>query len=550
MATPLSPNSFLGLIRSLSELSMVRQLGVMIILASSIALGAMVVLWSMSSGYTALYTSLSNQDSADVMTALEQNGLRYRVDGSSGIIMVPADQLRQVRMQLANEGLPRSTNRGFEILDEDQGLGTSNFVEQARYNRALEQELVQTIKQIQGVRDVRVHLSIPKQNSFIRDSRQPSASVMLDIIGLQAPGDTQLSGILHLVASSVAGMEIDRVSIVDQRGNLLSNRSDLELANSAEAIRYTRNIEDNYNERILNLLTPIVGIGNVKAQVAASIDFTTVDTTEEIYNPETLAIRSEQLEEESADLSSNGATVEPGTLSNSPPAEEEGEDNQLASGSRQSRTSTVRNYEVDRSVSRTVRVPGEIEQLSVAVLVDLGSGQTAAEAEDGTVAAASPELVQARLDRLTQLVRDAVGFNEARGDTVSVINETFYTDQPLPVAEIPIWQQAWVVTALKQAGAGLVVLLLIFGVLRPALKSVVAGGSDSRRLPPTVDGSAPDEFGDDQVHLSGSAAGQQLASPAGTPGITFDDNLVRAQNLVSQEPARAARMIQNWLANE
>jgi len=529
---------------------MVRQLGVMIILASSIALGAMVVLWSMSSGYTALYTSLSNQDSADVMTALEQNGLRYRVDGSSGIIMVPADQLRQVRMQLANEGLPRSTNRGFEILDEDQGLGTSNFVEQARYNRALEQELVQTIKQIQGVRDVRVHLSIPKQNSFIRDSRQPSASVMLDIIGLQAPGDTQLSGILHLVASSVAGMEIDRVSIVDQRGNLLSNRSDLELANSAEAIRYTRNIEDNYNERILNLLTPIVGIGNVKAQVAASIDFTTVDTTEEIYNPETLAIRSEQLEEESADLSSNGATVEPGTLSNSPPAEEEGEDNQLASGSRQSRTSTVRNYEVDRSVSRTVRVPGEIEQLSVAVLVDLGSGQTAAEAEDGTVAAASPEFIQARLDRLTQLVRDAVGFNEARGDTVSVINETFYTDQPLPVAEIPIWQQAWVVTALKQAGAGLVVLLLIFGVLRPALKSVVAGGSDSRRLPPTVDGSAPDEFGDDQVHLSGSAAGQQLASPAGTPGITFDDNLVRAQNLVSQEPARAARMIQNWLANE
>ena len=529
---------------------MVRQLGVMIILALSIALGSMVVLWSMNSGYTALYTGLSNQDAADVMTALEQNGSPYRVDGSSGIIMVPADQLRLVRMQLANEGLPRSTNRGFEILNEDQGLGTSNFVEQARYNRALEQELLQTIKQIQGVRDARVHLSIPKQNSFIRDSRKPSASVMIDIAGLQAPGDTQLSGIVHLVASSVAGLETDRVSIVDQRGNLLSNRSDQEFAQSAEAIRYTRTIEENYNERILDLLTPIVGVGNVKAQVAASIDFTTVDTTEEVYNPETLAIRSEQLEEESADLSSTGATTEPGTLSNTPPPEEEDAAGGLASDSRQTRMSTVRNYEVDRSVSRTVRVPGEIEQLSVAVLVDLAAGQPSPDAEDSEAVAPSPEQIQARIDNLTQLVRDAVGFNEARGDTVSVINETFYTEQALPIEAIPLWQQAWVLTAAKQAGAGLVVLFLIFGVLRPAFKSVVAGSAAGRRLPPTVDGGEPDEFGDDQVHLSGNSAGQQLASPAGTPGVTFDDNLVRAQTLVSQEPARAARMIQNWLANE
>ena len=524
----------------------------MIILALSIALGAMVVLWSVNSGYTALYTGLTSQDSADVMSALEQNGLRYRVGSSSGIIMVPADQLRQIRMQLANEGLPRSTNRGFEILNEDQGLGTSNFVEQARYNRALEQELVQTIKQIQGVRDARVHLSIPKQTSFIRNSRKPSASVMLDIAGLQGPGDTQLSGILHLVASSVSGLEADGVSIVDQRGNLLSNRSDLELANSAEAIRYTRSIEENYNERILDLLTPIVGVGNVKAQVAASIDFTTVDTTEEVYNPATLAIRSEQLEEESANLSNNGATVEPGTLSNNPPVESAAEENQPANDSTQTRTSTVRNYEVDRSVSRTVSVPGEIEQLSVAVLVDLGASQVTpdAEVEDGTVPVASPELIQARIDRLTQLVRDAVGFNEARGDTVSVISETFYSDEPLVVEAIPFWQQAWFFTALRQAGAGLVVLLLIFAVLRPALKSVVAGGTAGRRLPPTLGNAEPDEFGDDQVQLSGNAADQQLASPAGTPGLTFDDNLVRAQNLVSQEPARAARMIQNWLANE
>ncbi|MBT8146383.1 MAG: flagellar M-ring protein FliF, partial [Gammaproteobacteria bacterium] len=460
MANPASQIPLLNSIRSFSELPFVRQLLAMVILASSIALGAVVVMWSMSSGYTALYTGLSTQDSADVMSALEQNSLRYRVDGSSGLIMVPADQLRQTRMQLASEGLPRSTNRGFEILNEDQGLGTSNFVEQARYNRALEQELVQTIKQIQGVRDARVHLSIPKQNSFIRNSRQPSASVIVDITGLQAPGDSQISGITHLVASSVAGLETDNVSVVNQRGDLLSANSNSELAQSAETIRYTRTIEDNYKERILDILTPVVGAGNVKAQVNARLDFTRIDTTEEVYNPETAAIRSSQIQEEKLGSPSAEGTTEPGALSNTPPAEGEG-DGATESNSESTQSSSIEtiNYEIDRTLRNTVQQPGRIEQLSVAVLVDLSATQTTA--EDGTVVTLSPEQVQARTDNLTQLVRDAVGFDADRGDTVNVINEAFFTSEPLEIAEIPMWQQAGVLTAAKQAGAGFVVLLLI-----------------------------------------------------------------------------------------
>ena len=520
----------------------------MVILALSIALGASVVMWSMSSGYTALYTGLSNQDSADVMTALEQGGFRYRVDGNSGLIMVPADQLRQTRMQLANEGLPRSTSRGFEILDEDQGLGTSNFVEQARYNRALEQELVQTIKQIQGVRDARVHLSIPKRNSFIRDSRKPSASVMIDIAGLQAPGDTQLSGILHLVASSVAGLETASVSIVDQRGNLLSNRNDSDFTQSSDAIRLTRDIEEHLNERILNLITPVVGVGNVKAEVAARMDFTRINTTEELYPQDSSVILSTSIDEQTANTSNDGASTEPGTLSDTPPEEAVGEATGSAGDSTQSSRNETTNFNNSRTVRSIVQQPGAIEQLSIAVLVDLSANQVTA--EDGSVVTPGPEQVQARIDNLTQMVRSAVGFDEARGDTVSVINESFFADQPLPIEEVPIWQQAWVSTATKQAGAGVVVLLLIFGVLRPAMNSVVHGGAAGRRLSPTVDGGEPDEFGDDQVHLSGNLGGQQLAPAAGTPGVSFDDNLVRAQNLVTQEPARAARMIQNWLANE
>ncbi len=554
MASPVAKNPLLAQLNSLSQLSLTRQLGFMLIVAASIALGSATVLWSTNPGYTALYTGLSDQDSADVLGALEQNGLSYRIDNGSGLITVPADQVRRIRMQLANQGLPRSTSQGFEILNQEQSLGTSNFVEQARYNRALEQELTQTIKQIHGVRDARVHLSIPRQSSFIRNSRKPSASVMIDVINLQVPGDAQLSGIVHLVASSVAGLETDQVSVVDQRGNLLSDRNNSELGNSTEAMRFTRSIEENYSERILDLLTPIVGAGNVKAQVAADIDFTAMETTEETYNPETLAIRSEQLEEETANVNGEAEAVVPGTVAPAPPTESVNGDGQSSGDqSRQTRTNTVRNYEVDRSVSHIKTTPGAIEQLSVAVLVDLSASIRGLDvAEDGTQTVSQTDQ-QVRIDRLTQLVKDAVGFNESRGDTVSVINEQFYSGEaPLPEA-LPLWQQPWFFTTLRQSGAALVVLLLIFGVLRPALKAVVTnsnGGTGNR--PVAKSGSAEaDDLGNEQVQLSGSSGTNQLASPGGTTtALSFDNNLARAQNLVLQEPTRAARMIQGWLANE
>lgn len=186
------------------------------------------------------------------------------------------------------------------------------------------------------------------------------------------------------------------------------------------------------------------------------------------------------------------------------------------------------------------------------MLVDLTATTAVSGTETGEAQTSSPAELQARIDRLTQLVRDAVGFNAARGDTVSVINEPFFSSPPALVEEVPLWQQAWFLTAMKQAGAALVVLLLIFAVLRPALKAVVTTGkgSENQRLTPSIEGSGSDDLGDDQVRLSGMAGSQQLASPAGGPALTFDDNLARAQNLVMQEPTRAARMIQNWLANE
>ncbi len=544
-------SNLLAQFNSLSQLNLVRQIGFMLILAMAIALGIATVLWSQSATYTALYSGMSSQDSADVITALEQRGVPYKIDASTGMVTVPGDRVRQIRMQLANEGLPRSSDRGFDILEDEQSLGTSNFIEQARYQRALEQELVQTIRQIQGVREARVHLSIPKQTSFIRNSRKPSASVMIDIAGGSRPGDQQLSGILHLVASSVAGLEAESVSIVDQRGNLLSDQNNSQLGNTSETIRYTRSIEEEYSNRIINILTPIVGAGNVRAQVSANLDFTATETTEELYNPQNSVVRSEQVQEERSGISNTtGAGAQPGALSPIPPQEQaaqEGANVQGQSGvANNSRVSSTRNYEIDRSVNHIKRVPGTIQQLSVAVLVDLESGlfgnaAEAAEGEEGEAALSQAE-IDARVARLTQLVRDTIGFNEARGDSVSVINEQFLSPEPLPEVSTPIWEQTWFMSTLKQLGAGFVVLLLVLGVLRPAMKSIVVQQAPARQL-----AVAGGELGEEQVALSEAAQEQLIASPAPS---AYDSNLNKAQALVSQEPQRAARMIQNWMADE
>ncbi len=534
-------------LNSLSQLHIVRQLGFMLLLAASIALGIAIVLWSAGSDYTALYIDMSTNDSAEVIAALEQNGTEYKIDNNNGIVSVPSDQVQRIRLQLASSGLPRSSNKGYAILEEEQSLGTSNFMEQARYNRALEQELVQTIKRIDGVRDARVHLSIPKQSSFIRSSSSASASVMIDLFRVQSLNDTQLTGILHLVASSVAGLQTEDVSIVDQRGNLLSRDSNSEFGNSNENIRFARKIEEDYNNRIIDILTPIVGAGNVKAQVSADLDFTFIETTEETFDPSTSVIRSEQRQEENSGLANSGLpSSEPVSLSNNPPTD--ASDQASAVGNGQSRINSTRNYEIDRSVSLIRTVPGTINQISVAVLVDLHAGDLPTEVD---APQQSENLDQEKIDRLTQLVKDTIGFNEVRGDSVSVINEQFIAAAEFTPAEAtPIWLQSWVYSAARLLAAAAVVMFLIFGVLRPAMKSVV---SQQNSLPnrgvALSTRTETMQIDDDQVSLSGDASGGSLAAPAPGKSI-YDENLTLAQTLVQNEPARAARMIQNWLTNE
>lgn len=539
-------------IASLSQLTLVRQIGFMFIVAASIALGTSIVLWSTSSNYVALFMDMSTQDSADVIAALEDSNTEYRMDSGSGIISVPAESVQEIRLMMASRGLPSSSSRrGYSVLEEEQGLGTSNFMEQARYHRALEQELVETIKHIQIVRNARVHLSIPKQTSFLRSVNKPSASVMIELIGLQGLSDTQLNGILHLVTSSVAGMEPGKVSIVDQRGNLLSQNGDSSLGNSNENIRLTRQFEQDYSDRITTILTPMVGAGNIRTQVSADLDFTFIETTEETYNPNNSVVRSEQTQEESS--GSNSSSVDPGSLSPLPPTTGAPQNplETVTGNSNQTRINSTRNYEIDRSVSLIRRVPGSVRKLSVAVLVDLHGSDITDETlgADAIETASSEELDALKIERITQLVREAIGFDEARGDTVRVIHEPFVAAAALTAAEpIAFWQQEWFFSIIKQAAAGLAVIFLIFGVLRPAMQATLASPA-AINAPGSQSAGVVELTGE---HIQASANGEPGSVPAlGNAGkSSYDQNLTLAQSLVQNEPARAARMIQSWLTNE
>ena len=557
MANTAVSHSTLEQINSLSQLHIVRQIVFMVILAAGIALGAAIISWSRNSDYSALYMGMSTQDSTEVMSALEQSGIKYRINSASGAITVPTEKIQEIRLQLASSGLPRTSSIGYEVLSEEQSLGTSNFIEQARFNRALEQELVQTIKYIRGVRDARVHLSIPKRSSFLRGNNKPSASVMLDLVNLQSLGATQLAGIVHLVAASISGLKPEDVSIIDQRGTLLSQNPESDLSNSNENIRYARGIEDDYSNRILDILSPIVGASNVRTQVSADIDFTVIETTEEVYNPNSTVIRSEQLSEET---SGSTSSVEPGALSSSPPTNDLApDDGAQDSESAQSRTNSTRNYEIDHSVSHIRSASGQVQRLSVAVLIDLHANEPATiiDPESGESIPNEIDTSQDldKIERLSQLVKDSIGFSEVRGDSVNIISERFAPLEAIPeVAELPIWQQAWVLSYAKQAGAGIFVLFLIFGVLRPALKSSVSAQSNlpnrASALAAGKNSSAEMDLDDDQVSLSGNPIQSLEENKIAPQKSEYDENLSLAQDLVKNEPTRAARMIKEWVAND
>ena len=532
-----------------------RQMAVMVGIAASVALGVAVVLWSQSPNYAPLYGNLAEKDASQVMEALQQTGADFRVDEASGMVMVPSAKLKEIRMQLAGQGLPNGTGVGFELLQQDTGFGTSQMVERARYQQALQGELARTIATIGAVQSARVHLAIPKQSVFIRKRQPPSASVTLRLHNGRVLEAGQVEAIVHLVASSIPELEPGRVTLVDHKGRLLSDEQESrDLKLSATQFEHTRRIEEHYRARIEDLLTPIVGRDKVQAQVAADVDFTVTEQTQERYDPEQSALRSEQLNEEQT--SGLGAGGIPGALSNQPPAagsapEDAGGqggvegDGTAINSSRQS----TRNYELDRVISHTRMAPISLRRLSVAVVVD----DIATVGADGTVGVR--ERTPEEIERLTELVREAVGFDARRGDSVRVMNSSFLNPEPVAdLPAVPIWEQGWFIDIVKQVGGLLMVLILIFFVLKPTMRRLTAshaelagGGDDPERA--RVEGplaSADGTAGDGQDLLLGSD-GQPLQLPS---GARYENIMDAARQLVDEDPKRVAQLVKTWMNEE
>ncbi|HEC73073.1 MAG TPA: flagellar basal body M-ring protein FliF [Methylophaga aminisulfidivorans] len=538
------PTTALGAMQAnMSRQPVVKQMLFLLAIAASIAVGGYVLLWSQTPPYQVLFSSMEPAESSEVVSVLQQMNVDYKLDPATGAVMVPAGDLQGLRMKLAAEGLPRSSALGMEMLNQDQGFGTSQFIERARYQRAMEEELSRSISELNNVRSARVHLAIPKQSVFVRDRKEPTASVVVHLYAGRTLDQTQVAAITHMVASSVPDMTNGNVTIVDQRGNLLTQpEREAGVAMSDTQLEYTQKVEKLYMDRIENILSPIVGRNGVRAQVVADVDFTMTEQTHESYNPDMTAIRSEQLQEEER-VGNGGPFGVPGALANQPPGggvapeqatPEDGQASTVTPGS--TRKSTTKNFELDRTISHTRVAPGNVRKLSVAVLVD----ERRVVGADGTVT--SEPLTESEMTRINALVTDAIGFNKARGDSLNIVNAPFLAPEVVEaLPETPIWEQPWVWSLAKQLGGALVVLFLIFGVIRPALR-------DMMKIPVT-DRDDESTMTPEQVLANASASGEDIAKLT-TGSAQMEEQLSNVRSLVQQDPALVAQVVKNWTASD
>ncbi len=557
-------------VQGFGALPVVKQLGLMVALAATIALGVAVVLWSQKPNYSLLFANLGGQDLASIATALDDQGIPYQVENSSGSIFVPSAKVHDLRLRMAAQGLPNSDEVGFELMEKKTGLGTSRFLEKARYQRALEGELARTISSLSSVQSARVHLAMPKQSVFLRDRAKPSASVLVRLRPGGNLNETQVAGIVHLLASSVPGLTPEAVTVVDQRGRLLSESSDKREATlNASQFEYSRRLESEYTRRIVEILSPIVGAEGVRAQVTADLDFTATEETRESYQPDGAVVRSERIKERRTTDAGEAEGV-PGALTNQPPrAPSVSTVDAARADIRDDSKEVVRNYEVGRSISHSKYAPGRIKRLSVAVVLDYKKKLH----EEGKVQ--QTPLDKAELDRITDLVKKAVGFDASRNDSINVINLPFQGEalQEGEEDSIPLWQQPWLWDLAKPVMGALFVLFLALGVLRPMLKNLAETGriieseSNAQRLPqaggaavaglPMPEGEAGAAA---QVAAAAAAAGTGAAGAgAATPGsgeqeaaamgmATGGVDLEMARTLVQQDPKRVAQVVKSWVA--
>lgn len=469
------------------------RLGAGIALLVVAAVAAMVI--GRQPDYKVLFSNLSDKDGGAIVAQLSQMNVPYKHADGGGAILIPAERVHDVRLRLATQGLPRGSVTGFELMETNR-FGVTQFQERLNFQRGLEGELTRSIQALSSVQGARVHLALPNQNGFFREQQKPSASVLVSLHPGRILDRAQLAGIVHLVASSVPELAPSAVSVLDDTGKLLSQSPDAagEDGINAQQLLYVQQIEQQYARRIMEILEPVVGRNNVKAQVSAELDFSRTESTSEQFRPnqtpDSGAIRSQQVLESSG-TANKTATGVPGAVANQPPAPSAAPVNganpaptaggqQGAEESTSKRESTT-NYEVDKTVKVTRGNNWAIKRLSAAVVVNY---QALAEEKGG----ASPKpLTPEQIEQMTGLVRETIGFNKERGDSVNLMNTPFLTSET-PAAAVPLWKQPETIELAKTfawpLGAVLFAALVLLGLVRPALKGTakpaeavpVAGG--------------------------------------------------------------------------
>lgn len=515
-----------------SRLPRAKQAGLIVGIAAIVAAAVLVLLWSQEPSYDTLYTNLEDKDAGEVVEALKTEGIGYKVNGKDGSILVPAARVHETRIKMAVLGLPRGGNNGFELLDEkSSGFGVSQFMEKARYHRALEGELSRSISSIEGVSAARVHLAIPKQSVFVREREKTTASVVVNLMQGGQLKQKQVDAIVHLVASSIPSLTPETVTVVDQAGRLLSTKErSPEMELNERQFAYSRRMEKTYIDRIENILQPIVGPNGVRAQVVADVDFTVTEQTQELYNPDQAAVRSEQRQaEEMVGQSESGI---PGALSNEPPGETQvpeqvGGDNADKERKIRSKSRATINYEVDRTISHTRNPTGGVRRLSVAVVVDDHQRSN----EEGTTVRVPRN--DDEMERITALVKEAVGFNLSRGDSVNVINAAFIAEEAL--VELALWEQPWFWDIAKQVIGAFVVLFLVFIILKPILRNLA-------QVPEPIS-----EEEKELTELERQKDRMQQELEREIQVADYETNLQTAKNLAKQDPKRVATVVRAWV---
>jgi flagellar M-ring protein FliF len=522
--------------------------------AAAIAAGVGVMLWSVGPTYSLLYSNLEAEDAAQITQALDGAGIPYKMENGVGSISVPAEQLAPARMRLAAQGLPESGG-GVNAMTRDPGFGVSAFMETARYQHALETELARTIASLQNVQGARVHLAMARQSAFVSERKPGSASVFLQIKAGRRLDDENVQAIANLVASSIPELSASQVTVVDQTGRLLSSpETDSDTAMRDKMFEFSHRLEESYSNRIQEMLTPLVGPGRVRAQVVAQVDMTTTESTREQFNPQSQVVRSETTAEEAARNGAGNAGGVPGALTNQPPqpgvalapgqtpavaqsganpagANAAGAANNAGgtavTGPDSTSRQSTRNYEIDRTMAYTRAPAGRVTRLSVAVLID--NLRTTGADGKVTETPVPPE----QIDRLTALVRDAVGFDAARGDTVNVVNSSFLGTPAVDEGElesIPFWERAWAQTLAKVLAGLLVLLVIIFNVLKPLTKGLLTAARPVLR----------------QAALAAPGG----APVAETPTLAYEQQVAAARGMVAQDPKRGAQVVKAWVQSD